>query len=390
MAVDTGKLVRREIEIFAVGRWQDKTGHEQVFATADLREIAENFKRLRAVHRPPLKLGHSTNQVLQEQSDGDPALGWVEGLRVSEDGRKLLATVEMPRAVVELIEARLYENVSVELLLDVRYLGRRIGTVLRAVALLGADLPAVSDLAGLRALAASAAHSPSWARNAEERTFCAELGEVGSDVQASQDAKNQIREEKKMEEIERLERTVEGLAATVKGMEMKLTAQGTTVHEAEIKRAAAESELAQFRAREQAAGETARTAAYQTGREALLGKLDAKVTAGVVSPDLRKRVAAELDEQAGTFKQGDALRFSAEMVLELIELVSPKLPLGVQGLTGADDALSAGDALAEKIAEIRRKSPELSSAAAFQQALSLYPELARRHAAATEPEADAA
>lgn len=365
------KLVRREIEIFAVGTWS-----HQKFATGDLREIVENFLRLKEVHRPPLKLGHSTNQLLEGQSDGDPALGWVEWLRMSNDGRKLLATIEIPPAVDDLIEARLYDNVSVELFFDVMLEGKRIGTVLRAVALIGADIPAVSDLAALRRLAASASPVPGWAGAANFQAFTARNGVV-----QDEDAKEPESEENHMD----LERAITDLAETVRKLGIQFSAQGSALLEEECKRKGAETELARFKQVETQTRETERFAAYQTRRGSILEKLDSKVSAGVITPDIRRRFAAEIDGQVADFKPGGQLTFSADLVLEMAELLSPKLPQGEQGRAGADAAgKSAGDEIAVKIAEHRRANPGLNYAAAFSQVLSLNPELSARHAAETE------
>ena len=99
----TGTL---EAEIFAAGTWNgDK------YTVADLEEIAANFERLQELHHPPLKMGHDEEQKLLGQSDGDPALGWVSGLRVV--GEKLLATfAERPDIVMKAIRAgRVYPRV---------------------------------------------------------------------------------------------------------------------------------------------------------------------------------------------------------------------------------------------------------------------------------------
>jgi len=74
------------IEIFGVGTWNGMK-----FTKEDLEEIAKNTEVLLSdgKHKPPLKLGHSLNQILKGQDDGDPAMGWIENIRV--EGKKLLA-----------------------------------------------------------------------------------------------------------------------------------------------------------------------------------------------------------------------------------------------------------------------------------------------------------
>jgi uncharacterized membrane protein len=87
-------------------------------------------------------------------TDGQPAIGWIS--RVFREGQKLYADfVDMPRSVFEAVKNKLYRTVSIELLFDVDHKGKRFGHVLDAVALLGADHPAVNTLADLDALLAT-------------------------------------------------------------------------------------------------------------------------------------------------------------------------------------------------------------------------------------------
>jgi hypothetical protein len=98
--------------------------------------------------RVPLKFGHNGEQPL---TDGQPALGWVS--RLYRHGSKILADfVDMPTSIYEMVKAGLYKFVSVELLKNVKADTREIPWVLDAVALLGADQPAVGTLKDLQSL----------------------------------------------------------------------------------------------------------------------------------------------------------------------------------------------------------------------------------------------
>lgn len=98
--------------------------------------------------RVPLKLGHNTKQPA---TDGQPALGWVK--RIYSNGEKLLADfTDLPSMVYDLLRAGTYKYVSVELLKNVQAGTRTIPWVLDAVALLGADQPAVGTLKDLQSL----------------------------------------------------------------------------------------------------------------------------------------------------------------------------------------------------------------------------------------------
>src|SRR3990167_797091 len=100
--------------------------------------------------KPPLKLGHAEDQKML-QKDGLPAAGWVSALyRV---GEKLLADfIDIPEKIWKLIENKAYKNVSSEIFWNIEIDGTLYRRMLAGVALLGADMPAVTNLAGIQAL----------------------------------------------------------------------------------------------------------------------------------------------------------------------------------------------------------------------------------------------
>ena len=131
-----------EAEIFAAGTWNKIWK----FSAQDLQEIAANFEALGDNHHVPLKFGHNENQPM---TDGYPALGWVT--KVWTAGDKLMARFDnVPTIVKKAFDAKLYRHVSVELDIDVEHRGKKYKYVLSAVALLGADIPAVNTLNDLK------------------------------------------------------------------------------------------------------------------------------------------------------------------------------------------------------------------------------------------------
>lgn len=136
----------KNAEILAVGTWE---GSQVVtFDESLLDAMVLAFAKLNQAGRVPLKLGHNEEQPV---TDGQPALGWVQ--RVWRDGKKLLADfTDLPTAVYEAIRKGLYKFVSSEVLLDSKVGGESFPAVLDAVALLGADIPAVSNLKDLQSL----------------------------------------------------------------------------------------------------------------------------------------------------------------------------------------------------------------------------------------------
>jgi hypothetical protein len=130
-----------------VGTWDAMTGRVS-FSDGDLDEIQRSFDLLGLAGRVPLKFGHNDDQPL---TDGQPALGWVG--RLYREGKKLLGDfTDLPQVVYDLIKAGRYKFLSVELLGNVKAGSRVIPWVLDAVALLGADQPAIGTLKDLQSL----------------------------------------------------------------------------------------------------------------------------------------------------------------------------------------------------------------------------------------------
>lgn len=141
-----------DAEVFSVGVWNgDK------YTIDDLKDMADNFSALANQIKPPVKLGHDKSKV----NDGAPALGWVKSLKVA--GNKLIATLtDVPDIVYQAIKRRLYKRISSEIFWNLKHGGKTFKRVLSAVALLGADIPAVKDLQDLEAFLAQKIDSDSF------------------------------------------------------------------------------------------------------------------------------------------------------------------------------------------------------------------------------------
>lgn len=126
-------------EIFSEGVWNG------IKITAqDIDDLVDSFSATRDKLKPFLKLGHDGNQKLL-QKDGLPAAGWVTSLK--KVGKKLLATVEgIPTKIFNLITKRAYGRVSSEVFFDINIEGKKFRRALKAVALLGGNTPAVTNL----------------------------------------------------------------------------------------------------------------------------------------------------------------------------------------------------------------------------------------------------
>ena len=145
------------VEVFATGTWTDSGGHTKAFTTADLDGMVKNF-----TDGAVLKAGHSSDSfnkavakalgipdllVKGEGRQGQVGFGRMTSLE--RKGNLLLATfADVPDEIAKLVENRLYDSVSSELVL---YKDGSYG--IQAVALLGAQEPAVSSLHGQLATA---------------------------------------------------------------------------------------------------------------------------------------------------------------------------------------------------------------------------------------------
>lgn len=117
------------VEIFATGTWNGDT-----YAESDLDHIVTAFSKLG--FKPPLTPGHLKDAA------GIPAIGYVENLY--RNGKKLIADfVDLPDSVYNAIKQRLFDTVSSEIYWDLERNGEKYPRALKAVALLGADIPAV-------------------------------------------------------------------------------------------------------------------------------------------------------------------------------------------------------------------------------------------------------
>jgi len=133
----------RGVEVFATGVHNGDKYDEQ-----DLDDMVEAFKRLD--FQPPLKSGHSKDEP------GMPSLGYVANLR--RQGQKLVADfTHMPQIVYDYIKDRRFNRVSAEVYWNLKRGKDSFRRALKAVALLGADIPAVAGLRPLHELFAAEA-----------------------------------------------------------------------------------------------------------------------------------------------------------------------------------------------------------------------------------------
>lgn len=245
------------VEVFAAGKWN---GME--FNDSDLSVIASAFNTIGDNLQVPLKMGHNNEQPF---TDGQPALGWVKDLWV--EGGKLFAKFsDMPTIVYDAMKAKLYKNVSIELIEDVEYKDNKYSWVMTGVALLGADIPAVNTLADLT-------NYMSKILKGRKVTFTS-LGQTHNRSINMSDHSEEIKTLKS--QIVKLEAEVEKLITT--NMSLKAAA---------IENTAKFSALADVEKHRKA----------ETERKTLSDKLESMVTEKKVAPFTRDSMLADYDQK---------------------------------------------------------------------------------------------
>lgn len=332
-----------EAEIFSVGEWNGER-----FSRRDLEEIARNFKTMKDRLRPPLKFGHDENQTLLNQSDGDPSLGWVEALRVQ--GEKLLATFcGVPSVVYEAIRKGRYQRVSAELYFNVRRDGKKLGKVLKAVALLGADLPAVTNLRELGAYLAT--EQPVSLDAASVRTF-------------SWPAHQQTITTHQPEELSMPDQEIP---------------EEVQAEMAELRAYREHSEEEKGRAVQQRKFE-----AFRSIRDHAVSFCDEQVREGRLSPNQRHLLVREIESNTREFSEGAPLRISFSWVKKFISESAKTLPEGEIGFSQSG-VLPEGHAdgnssqTLARLAANKMNELNLSYTEASEYVLRTEPELARAY-----------
>lgn len=322
-----------EAEIFSAGTWN---GDE--FTVADLEEIARNFETLKPLGlKPPLKFGHDDDQNLLGQDDGAPAIGWVDSLEVA--GEKLIATfADVPELVAELIRANRYRRVSSEIYFRIKKDGKEIGKALKAVALLGADIPAVTNLQDLAAflVESPATGSPGFSAD-HSRTVCFAVSENGS-----------ITDPK-------------GTTMSDPTKDIQAAPPAPAAPQPPAVNATDEAELAELRKFKADAAENDRKRAVEDEARAIrkgqeeFGKqktemmkfVDDKISAGELEPRFRDEIEKEVEAQAENFTEDSKLTVPAAVFVESLSKKSGKLPGKETAADGGGDQSNDSDARAD-------------------------------------------
>ncbi|UXA06579.1 phage protease (plasmid) [Mycobacterium sp. SMC-2] len=135
------------IELMRTGKWDLSTGEWECTAKEIAAAIDAHDKGL--LRKPVIRLGHNDPRF-----SGDPAVGWLDNLRASEDGQALIGDmVGVPEWLAEILPSA-YPSRSIEGLYDYTAPdGSEHDFVLTGLALLGATRPGVESLQSLQDVA---------------------------------------------------------------------------------------------------------------------------------------------------------------------------------------------------------------------------------------------
>lgn len=337
-----------EIAIFGVGTWNGAK-----FTAEDLAEIVRNTNILieKGELKPPIKLGHSTNQILKGQSDGDPRLGSVVRFKVKGD--KIVADfVNVPDIIIQAIKAERFDQVSVEM----RNIPH-VGWFIHGVALLGGDLPAVKTLDGLSAYLTETLEPGAFQSDNIEKGILLNFAEGFIDLSETKDNQQGYEMAEKNEATERLLE-----------LERQLLAEKTRAAELEAKNNRLQ------------ASESDRQ--FADDKEKFLSKYRDEVKAGKLKPAVLDKLSAHIDAQKGKYSE-NGIQFSAELVDELSKGYAESLPANESasdnGKNTEDEHKTPDKKVEEHVYSIMAKNSNLDYIAAADLSFKTNPELWREY-----------
>ncbi len=302
------------VEIFSTGLHR---GSETITITEkDLDEMVHSFIMLGGQEgfRPVLKLGHEDAQAFFGSRKGAPNLGFIS--KIWKVGGKILANFSnVPDALVDLIKQRRYNAVSIEMFAKTEFNGTNFFNVLTAVALLGAELPAVK---GLKELAAT--------------LFTDEV-----EVPFSGDTLELTSPEK--EDMPFTQEQVDGLvnAAVVKAVADVKAEFEATKTELNGKVETAEAATKTAEAATKTAESALRTYEDDTRKVVAEKMVDDAIKDGRLTPAQKDEALAFALNLSGTVKFGDKEKSAADVFKSFIEGLPKKVDFGEHGAGGDDE-----------------------------------------------------
>lgn len=153
----------RDRELMKVGNWKVRSGHD-FKVTPKLIRAAVAAHESGVLRKPTIRIGHG-----DERFSGDPAMGFVDNLRISDDEQTLYGDLlGVPQGFADIMPSA-YPSLSIEGMYDYTAAdGTKHDFVLTGLALLGATAPGISDLKSVQDVA-----------DFYEADIAAAVGEIG-------------------------------------------------------------------------------------------------------------------------------------------------------------------------------------------------------------------
>jgi hypothetical protein len=323
------------VEIFATGTWHG-SGGKSTITEEDLDHIVESFEALgtQPGFKPVVKLGHADAQKWFGQKSGSPALGFIS--KVWRDGNKILANLSnVPETIVDMIKKGRYHSVSIELFPRYEHAGKAYRNVLYAIALLGAELPAVK---GLKELAASLFH------------------------ESAEGVVEYHQGEPKMSAVQYSQEQVDALVAA------EVTKTETAIKESfEQKISAAETALEAAKAAQKSAEDALRTYEIESNKREITAIVEGAIKEGKLTP-------AQKDSM---IEFGQSHRKAFDGFVAGLKVV---VPTGEKGQDGEKKTFAnASEEIDAKVKELQAKDGKLSYAEARHTVLSGNEDLKQRY-----------
>lgn len=422
------------VEIFSTGTHR---GSETTTITeADLDQMVASYDALAGKDgfKPVLKLGHEDAQKYFGQKKGAPNLGFVE--RIWREGSKILADfANVPNAVIDLIRNRRYNSVSIEMYPKAQIGGKTFANVLTAVALLGAELPAVK---GLKELAASLFEEEIFGERIEldwdaiyyadiptdERKALAKKGIALPDgsypIRNRADLENAIQafgranpgDRKKVanhirtraralnltnllpkdgvlanllkaEQEDQIMFTQEQVDALIAAAVQKAVDTAKAEFEAKVAELTAKAEKAETDKKE--AQTALRSYAESAQKREVATLVEGAIKAGKITPAQKDTVTAIAMNLSGTVKFGDGEKSMSDLFKELIAGMGTKVDLSEHTAGGSgEDNRESGDTPADEVhkrtvALVEKSEGKLEYAQAYDKVLAANPDLKQRY-----------
>lgn len=353
------------VEIFSTGKHR---GSDTIDITdTDLDQMVASFETLASQDgfKPVLKLGHEDTQKYFGQRKGAPNLGFVE--RIWREGNKILADFgNVPDAIIDMIKQRRYNAVSIEMFPKAEIQGKTFANVLTAVALLGAELPAVK---GLKELAA-------YLFEIDEisgQRIALEYSDDYDKSKSNASDKIQASEEDGMFKQEQVDALIETAVNKAKS-EIKAEFEGKVADlEKQVETLTGERDTAKNALKEYA------DATRKGEFEAIV---DAAIKDGKILPKQKDEVMALAESLSGQVKFGDGEKSATEIFKSLLDGMGKKVDLSEKGTSDpasketSDDAMNEVDARARKLMS---ENTDIDYRQAFHTVLDQNEELKQRY-----------